>query len=84
MGTAEVLKEVEAERAVQRKKWDGKFDDLMHTHETWHDLIHDYNAWARRMASMGSNEKARRRYVQIAAIAVAAIEAMDLNNKRQG
>ena len=50
----------------------------------WHEMIADYNAWARRMACMGSMDKARRRYVQLAALAVAAVEAIDRADKNSG
>ena len=43
----------------------------------WHATIDDYNSMARRMRCMGRLSDARRRYVQIAALAVAAVEAID-------
>ena len=77
MSTESVLKDVAEERKRQHGKWDGVFDDRSHTPLDWHEMIADYNGWARRMACMGSMDKARTRYIQIAALAVAAVEAMD-------
>lgn len=75
--TKEVLKDVQAERERQHLKWDGKFNDDDWNPLDWHEMIADYNGWARRMACMGSPDKARNRYIQIAALAVAAVEALD-------
>jgi hypothetical protein len=77
MSTESVLQEVATERERQHGKWDGVFDDRNYTPLDWHEMISDYNGWARRMACMGSFDKARNRYIQIAALAVAAVEAMD-------
>lgn len=79
MSTESVLSEVKIERERQHGKWDGVYDDTKYTPFDWHELISDYNGWARRMASMGSTDKARNRYIQIAALAVAAVEAIDKN-----
>jgi hypothetical protein len=43
----------------------------------WYEMIGDYNAWARRMGAMGSPDKQRRRLIQVAALAVAAVEVID-------
>lgn len=77
MKTEEILGEVLSERGRQNMKWGGPFYDDQHAAFDWHEMIADYNGWARRMAAMGSNDKARRRYIQIAALAVAAVEAID-------
>lgn len=77
-----VLREVGAERRRQDAKWGGSANDDQWDASDWHEMIADYNAWARRMATMGSFDKARNRYVQIAALAVAAVEAID--RKAQG
>ncbi len=76
--TEEVLKEVAKERSIQQSKWGNRQDDK-NTILDWHETISDYNGWARRMGCMKSNDKARRRYIQIAALAVAAVEAIDRN-----
>lgn len=72
-----VLLEVLKERERQVGKWDGVFDDADWLPGDWYSMIEDYNGWARRMACMGSKDKARNRYIQIAALAVAAVEALD-------
>jgi hypothetical protein len=40
-------------------------------------LIQDYAGWARTMAGMNSPDKARNRLIQVAALAVAAVESID-------
>jgi len=78
-----ILEEVKQERERQYDKWGTEFDDE-YTALDWHEMIADYNGWARRMAAMGSQDKARRRYIQIAALAVAAIAAMDRKADAEG
>lgn len=75
--TVQILDEVLQERRRQDNKWGGEENDDKHTPNDWHEVIADYNGWARRMAAMGSNDKARKRYIQIAAIAVAVVERID-------
>lgn len=75
--TQAILEEVAGERARQDGKWGGASKDDQWNALDWHEMIADYNAWARRMATMGSVSKARNRYVQIAALAVAAVESID-------
>ena len=77
MTTDKVIAEVAAERERQNAKWGGATNDDQYNPLDWHEMIADYNAWARRMACMGSLDKARNRYVQLAALAVAAVEALD-------
>lgn len=78
-----LLKEVAEERARQIRKGYGAIQDQEWDPADWHAMIADYNAWARRMAAMGSPDKARRRYIQVAALAVAAVEALDLTEAMQ-
>lgn len=75
--TSKVLYQIAEERQRQDQKWGGPANDDQLDALDWHEMIADYNAWARRMAAMGSLDKARNRYVQLAAIAVAAVEAID-------
>ena len=77
MTTEAVIAEVALERQRQDEKWGGAINDDQWSPLDWHEMLSDYNAWARRMACMGSLDKARRRYVQLAAMAVAAVEAID-------
>lgn len=72
-----ILGEIRSERRRQNEKWGGPEHDDQWTPLDWHEMIADYNGWARRMSAMGSLDKARRRYIQIAALAVAAVEAID-------
>lgn len=78
-----VLREVGAERRRQDAKWGGATHDDKWNALDWHEMIADYNAWARRMACMGSLDKARNRYVQLAALAVAVVEAIDRRTQAQ-
>ncbi len=75
--TNDVLAAVRDERDRQALKWGGPVTDDHWNALDWHEMISDYNAWARRMAAMRSYGKARTRYIQIAALAVAAVEALD-------
>lgn len=74
---ARILEEVADERQRQDEKWGGAESDDKNNPLDWHEVIADYNGWARRMLCMGSVAKARRRLIQIAALAVAQVEALD-------
>jgi hypothetical protein len=71
------LIDVGLERSRQDEKWGGKDHDDKHPVWEFVQLIQDYAGWARVMAGMGSYEKARRRLIQIAALAVSAVESID-------
>jgi len=79
-----VLAKVAAERQRQDEKWGGPAHDDSHATADFVQLIQDYAAWARVMAGMGSPDKARRRLVQAAALAVAAAESIDRQYGAQG
>jgi hypothetical protein len=79
--TEAVVADVVAERERQDGKWGGADHDDTHEITDFVQWIEDYAGWARMMASMGSVGKTRRRLVQVAALAVAAVESMD---RRQG
>lgn len=66
-----------AERARQDEKWGGPGHDDSRPTWAFVQLIQDYAAWARVMANMNSPEKARRRLVQVAALALAAVQSID-------
>ena len=68
---------VAEERKRQDEKWGGAAHDDQHDTATFVQLIEDYAGWARTMAGMGSHNKARNRLVQVAALAVAAVETID-------
>lgn len=72
-----ILIEVRDERDRQDKKWGGPEHDDKHTIAEFVQWIKDYAGWARMMASMLSYDKARKRLIQIAAMAVAAVELID-------
>lgn len=72
-----VLDEVAVERDRQDAKWGGSEHDDCHSTTDFVQFIVDYAGWARQMASMGSHDKARRRLIQVAALAVAAVESID-------
>jgi len=71
------LAQVAEERERQDGKWGGESHDDTLSIDEWHELLSDYIGWGRRMAKMGSPDKARRRLIQVAALAVAQVEAID-------
>lgn len=73
-----------SERRRQDEKWGGPEHDDQHTPNEFVQLIQDYAGWARVMAGMNSPEKARRRLIQVAALAVAAVECYDRAAERAG
>lgn len=77
--TLNILSEVHNERNRQDDKWGGAEHDDKHSIAEFVQLIKDYSGWARVMGNMGSILKARKRLIQVAALAVATIEAIDRN-----
>jgi hypothetical protein len=76
-GLTKAASDVLAERQRQDAKWGGPGHDDHHTVAQWVELIQDYAGWARVMAGMDSHDKARRRLVQVSALALAAAESLD-------
>jgi hypothetical protein len=72
-----ILDEVFTERARQDLKWGGAAHDDTHTTAEFVQLIEDYAGWSRTMAGMNSPGKARARLIQVASLAVAAVESID-------
>lgn len=72
-----VLAEIQTERDRQDSKWGGENHDDGHSVGFWVQLIKDYAGWARVMAGMGNIAKTRRRLIQVATIAVAAVQSID-------
>jgi len=72
-----ILEEIKQERERQDSKWGGPSHDDKLTIAEWVQIIQDYAGWARTMAGQNSLVKARRRLKQVAALAVAAVEAID-------
>ena len=66
---------VAAEQERQDDKWGGPGHDDIHTTAEFVQLIEDYAGWARTMSGMRSPEKAERRLIQVAALAIAAAES---------
>ena len=78
--TAKVLAEVAAERARQDEKWGGAAHDDTRTTTEFAQMIQDFAGWARANFCMGGEQgrvNARRRLMQVAALAVAAVESFD-------
>lgn len=76
----DALSDVAAERKRQDEKWGGPEHDDRKSPNDFVQHVQDYAGWARVMAGMGGTEganKYRKRMVQVAALAVAAVEAMD-------
>lgn len=72
--TDRVLDDVLSERARQRRKWSGVFNDDDYTPEQWLNLMGRYADKVRHAFGI---EDQRKRLVQVAALAVAAVEALD-------
>lgn len=72
-----VLNEVSTERTRQDEKWGGSIHDDKHHTVDFCRFIKNYTGWAEMMSMMDSPEKARKRLIQIAALASAAVESID-------
>ena len=72
----EISEDEKASAQEDRQEWNREYN-AAHSPLDWHEMIADYNAWARRKAALGDDAQARVRYVQVAALAVAAIESLD-------
>ena len=79
---AKAMQDLAAERLRQDLKWGGAEHDDKHDVADFCRYIRNYTGWAEQMADMGSEDKARRRLVQVAALAVAAVESMDRKRER--
>lgn len=82
--TKKVLTEVYAERERQDEKWGGPDHDDRLSIFQFIQLIRDYASWARVMFGMDSTDKCRNRLVQVAALAVAAVEKIDRASEAEG
>jgi hypothetical protein len=71
--TARVLAEVAGERAAQDQQWGGASHDDEHGPEVWDALLWKFLRYA---TPLGGTRR-RHRLVQLAAVAVAAIECID-------
>lgn len=70
---AKVLKEVWDERSYQDDKWGGKSFDNQHSEAEWLNWINEYANGTGRALTYDF----RKRMIKVAALAVAAVEAMD-------
>ena len=68
---------VYAERKSQDEKWGGPDDDDGVSMDEWVQWIQRYAGWAAMKNECGDTEQARKRMVQTAALAVAAVEWFD-------
>jgi hypothetical protein len=75
--TGTVLAEVANERAAQDVKWGGSAHDDTHTTYAFLQFIEDRRGMAMYADSIDDRALARRRLIQVAALAVAAIESLD-------
>ncbi|KXS55031.1 MAG: hypothetical protein AWU57_627 [Marinobacter sp. T13-3] len=76
-----VLAAIAAERRRQDDKWGGAAHDDELSPDHFVQRVQDYAGWARVMAGMNSPHKYRRRMIQVAAIATAAVESHDRQAK---
>ena len=77
MNTTNILHEVADERKRQDHKWGGPEHDDKHSTAEFVQWIEDYAGWARMKSSMLSHDKARDKLLDVAALAVAAVESID-------
>ncbi len=76
MSLQQVIRDVEDERSHQEERW-GVVNDDCNTLDDWLSYV---KTFSRRAARENSNSPAqRKRLVQVAALAVAAIESFDRN-----
>jgi hypothetical protein len=84
MTGTKALKEVAAERTRQDAQWGGPAHDDAQRIDDFVQLITDYAGWARVKAREGSPVEARQRLVQVAALALAAVESLDRRASQRG
>ncbi len=77
MTTHSVLEEVGAERGRQDDKWGGAVHDDNHSFASFVRWIGNYTGWSHQMADGHDWVGARRRMIQVAALAVASVEKID-------
>lgn len=75
--TSLVLGEVRQRRAHQDQKWGGAEHDDLHHFQAWCNMIDNYLGWARQQAMTSNLVQARRRMIDVAALAVACVETID-------
>lgn len=76
MSLQRVIEDVEAERAHQEDRW-GVVNDDRNTLDDWRAYINKYNFLAG--TAEPNSPTQRRRLIQLAALAIAAVESFDRN-----
>ena len=76
-GTARVLSDVEEERDRQNQRWGGNAHDDLHGPRDWAAFIIEHLGKALDAAEGGEADRYRRRMVEVAALAAAAVEVVD-------
>ena len=78
-----IYKDISDERARQDTKWGGRKHDDKHSKHEWLGYIreHTYKAEKEGIYGKGDGEAYRKRLVEVAALAVAAIESYDRGNR---
>ena len=82
LSTNKVLLEIATERNHQDNRWGGPDHDDKHSINDFVQWIQDYAGWARMQAANGELATARKKLVQVAALATSAVEAIDRNTTR--
>jgi hypothetical protein len=72
-----LLAEVSAERVRQDEKWGGAEHDDHHSTADFASFIDNYLSKARAASENGNDAEARKRFIQVAALAVAGVESLD-------
>ena len=72
-----VIDDIEEERSRQEKKWGGSTHDDQHRHEDWLRVMIRQIGDADRAVECNDGDYYRKQLVQIAALAVAALDSPD-------
>ena len=70
-----IMEKIRKERDRQERKWSIRHDDKEMTVDAWHEVLSDYNTWARRKALQGDIEEAAGIYIKLAALSAAVAES---------
>jgi hypothetical protein len=71
-----IVVDIIMERKRQDEKWGGAAHDKQHTVSDWVRFIHEHASKANEAASLGDIQRAQARLVEVAALAVAALEML--------
>lgn len=87
MGTDEILSQVKEERDYQNMKWGNEADDTLNTPYSWLTWINMTGTkWAcgSHQFNKHMTDDFRKRMIQVAALAVAAVESIDRQREEHG